>query len=514
MTPAHRPLLIVPFAVNLHAVLDLIACAGHLVVVNLALVRQTGSPLALPLGLLALNLFSWNFADFGYTVTGQGSWHLLDLGLSPFSPALAFHLVMTFVGAARRYRWLLVAAYGVFGALAASAWLAFGVPWALSWTGSHAYGAAFLGAQALLMSFSLAQLIFHLRRTTDPAERARARTMIAAILLGSVFGTSDLWDDAGFSVPPLSNIGTTVSAILMTIASLRLRFLGRVFTRRGAGAALATTFAGLASYLIVFRWLRGNSAVLMAVTVTVTLSLVAAARQLGREYLARRDRVEGLTTMGRFSAQMAHDLKNPLAALKGAIQFLVEEVSRGRSVAAQEQLLSLLLQQVDRIHRVAEDYQSLGNLQPRRQLVQLNDTVRAVLALQPFAARGIVVETALDDQLPLCSVDVELVSRAIDNLVRNAVEAMPDGGSVSVRTKALGSQARRRAVQLAVKDTGGGMDARQAERAFDEFYTTKAQGSGLGLAYVRQVVRAHAGRVKIDSNLGQGTLVTLRFPVR
>jgi len=287
-----------------------------------------------------------------------------------------------------------------------------------------------------------------------------------------------------------------------------------VFTRRGAWAALATTLLGLGSYLVVFRWLRGNVAVLMAVTVTLTLTLVAVARQLGREYLARRDRVEGLTTMGRFSAQMAHDLKNPLAALKGAVQFLLEEVSRGRSVTTQEQLLSLLLQQVDRIHHVIDDYHSLGTMRPRRQLVQLNDTVRAVLALQPFAAKGIILETALDEELPLCSIDVELMSRAIDNLVRNAAESMPHGGSVSVRTSAIGPQARRSAVQVAVKDTGVGMDARQAERAFDEFFTTKAQGSGLGLAYVRRVVRAHCGRVKIDSNLGQGTLVTMRFPVR
>ena len=499
---------------NLHAVLDLIACAGHLVVVSLALIRQSGSPLALPLGLLALNLFSWNFADFGYTVSGQVSWHLLDLGLSPFSPPLAFQLVMTFVGSVRRYRWLIVAGYGFFGALAASAWLAFGFPWAMSWIRSDGYGTTFLAAEAVLMAFSLGQLIAHVRRTTDPTERARAGTMLAAILLGGVFGTADLWKDMGAPVPPVSNIGTTVCAILMTIASLKHRFLGRAFTRRVAGAVLSTTFVGLASYLAVFRWLRGSVAILMAVTVTVTLTLVVALRQLAKEYMARRDRVEGLTTMGRFSAQMAHDLKNPLAALKGAIQFLAEEVSRGRSVAGQEPLLALLLQQVDRIHGVVEDYQRLGNMQPRPRLVQLNDTVREVLALQPFAAKGIVVETALDDQLPLCSVDVELMGRAIENLVRNAVEAMPSGGAVSVRTMVLGSQAHPSAVQVAVKDTGPGMDARQAERAFDEFYTTKAQGSGLGLAYVRRVVRAHAGRVKINSSLGQGTVVTMRIPVR
>jgi len=500
--------------VKLHAVLDLVACAGHLIVVGLALIRQTGSPLALPLGLLALNLFSWNFADFSYTVSGQLHWHLVDLGLSPFSPALAFQLVMTFVGGVRRYRWLLVASYLFFGALASTSWLAFASPWAMAWITSAHYPVTFLAAEAVLMSFSLGLLVLHVRRTTDLAERARGRTMIAAILLGSVFGTADLWDDAGASIPQLSNIGTTVCALLMTMASLKLRFLGRAFPRRVAAAAIAMTLVGLGSYLAVFRWLSGNKAILIAVTATVTVTLVAAVRQLGKEYMARRDRVEGLTIMGRFSAQMAHDLKNPLAALKGAIQFLVEEVSRGRSVAEQAQFLSLLLQQVDRINRVVDDYQRLGNLQPHPRPVQLNDTVREVLALQPFVVKGIVVETALDEELPLCSVDADLMSRALENLVRNAVEALPAGGSVCVRTTTLGSRAHPNGVQLAVQDSGLGMDARQAERAFDEFFTTKANGSGLGLAFVRRVVRAHAGRVRIDSSLGRGTVVTMRFPVR
>jgi two-component system, NtrC family, sensor histidine kinase HydH len=508
-----RFLVCVP-AVNLHAILDLVACAGHLVVVSLALIRQTGSPLALPLGLLALNLFSWNFADFSYTVSGQLAWHLVDLGLSPFSPALAFQLVMTFVGGVRRYRWLVVASYLFFGALASTAWLAFAFPSAMAWTTSGHYAVTFLVAEAVLMTFSLGLLVLHVRRTSDLAERARGRTMIAAILLGGVIGTADLWDDIGAAIPPMSNIGTTVCALLMMMASLKLRLLGRAFPRRVAGAALAMTLVALGSYLAVFRWLSGNNAILMAVTATMTLTLVAAGRHLGKEYMARRDKVEGLTILGRFSAQMAHDLKNPLAALKGAIQFLGEEVSRGHSVAEQGKFLALLLQQVDRINRVVDDYQRLGNLQPHPRPVQLNDTVREVLALQSFAAKGILVETALDEQLPLCSVDADLMSRALENLVRNAVEALPGGGSVCVRTTTLGSRAYPNGVQVAVQDSGRGMDARQAERAFDEFFTTKVNGSGLGLAFVRRVVRAHAGRVKIDSSLGRGTLVTMRFPVR
>jgi signal transduction histidine kinase len=499
--------------VTLHAVLDLIACAGHLAVGILVLLRQTGSPMALPFGLLSLSLFAWNFADFGYTVSGQIAWHWLDLGLSPFSPALLLQLVATFVGRVRRYHWPLVATHVFFALLAVSAWLAFASPAAAAWIDSTPYSITFLGGQLGVLITSVALLGGHARRTFDSVELRATNTMTAAILLGALGASSDFWNDFGLAVPPVANIGTTVSALMMAVASLRFRFLGRNLTGRLAGLALVMAGVGLVSYLSVFRWLRGNHAVLMVATVTVTLSLIAALRQLGKQYVARRDRVEGLTAMGRFSAQMAHDLKNPLAALKGAIQYLGEEVSRGQSLAEQEQFLSLINQQVDRIHRVVDDYQRLANLQPRVGPVLLNDTIREVLALQSFAARGVVVATSLDDTLPVCAVDRDLVGRAIENLVRNAVEAMPQGGAVTVETSTVRARTRAVGALIAVRDTGAGMDARQSERAFDEFFSTKVMGSGLGLAFVRRVVRAHAGRVRIDSRIGQGTVVTMKFPV-
>jgi signal transduction histidine kinase len=97
----------------------------------------------------------------------------------------------------------------------------------------------------------------------------------------------------------------------------------------------------------------------------------------------------------------------------------------------------------------------------------------------------------------------------LENLVRNAMEAMPDGGTVTVRTARSGAES----VLLSVADTGCGMDARTRERAFDDFFTTKALGSGLGLAFVRRVVEAHGGRVSLESEQGRGTLVSVRLPV-
>jgi signal transduction histidine kinase len=105
-----------------------------------------------------------------------------------------------------------------------------------------------------------------------------------------------------------------------------------------------------------------------------------------------------------------------------------------------------------------------------------------------------------------------MLERVLENLVRNAVEAMPDGGTVVVRTMRSGSGATD-AVAFSVRDTGIGMDARTRERAFDDFFTTKPHGSGLGLAFTHRVVEAHRGQMSLESEQGRGTLVCVRLPV-
>ena len=103
------------------------------------------------------------------------------------------------------------------------------------------------------------------------------------------------------------------------------------------------------------------------------------------------------------------------------------------------------------------------------------------------------------------------MSGALENLVRNALEAMPDGGTLVVRTERAASTDAT-GVVISVEDAGAGMDARTRERAFDDFYTTKATGSGLGLAFVRRVAEAHGGEVSLTSRVGVGTVVRMRLP--
>jgi two-component system, NtrC family, sensor histidine kinase HydH len=248
-------------------------------------------------------------------------------------------------------------------------------------------------------------------------------------------------------------------------------------------------------------------------TSMLTLVLAVAVHQIVAAHFRRRDRTDALARLGRFSAQMAHDLKTPLAALKGAVQYLLKEVNRGGTLHEEGQFLTLVVQQVDRLNEVVDGYTQLGREQPEMALADLNELVRRVLALQSFVRSDIAIELELEQNLPRCRLDPNLVGRAVDNLVRNSVEAMPHGGRITVRTSIVHARARIVGAVVAVQDSGIGMDSRVSARAFDDFFTTKRHGSGLGLAFIKRVMQAHSGKVHLASKPGEGTTVALRFLV-
>jgi len=157
-------------------------------------------------------------------------------------------------------------------------------------------------------------------------------------------------------------------------------------------------------------------------------------------------------------------------------------------------------------------YGRLARVDPARAPLDANALVRDVLTMESLVSKEVSVTVDLADDLPECSADREMITRVLENLVRNALEAMPDGGSLRVRT-ARATANGRDAVSIAIEDTGHGMDARTRDRALDDFFTTKAHGSGLGLAFVRRVVDAHGGDVDLASTQGRGTVVTVRLPL-
>jgi two-component system sensor histidine kinase HydH len=481
-----------------HDWLSVAACTGHLGLACLVLLRRWPSPLALPIALLSVDLFGWNFADLAYSVSGAPVWHYVDRALSPFGPPLVLHVVAVFVGRLRQLRPVLLAAY------------LFAIVIAI-WIGQDVWDSVLQVGIAVTMSLAVVLLLLHLRRADDHEERTRTRLFLAAAVIGGVLGSTDLWTDR-VPLPSLGNVATFASTALVATVALRFRLFGKEIASTFLFYAGGLAVLGVLGYLAVFLWLGGWKSAALLGGVTVGLALWLTAREARHALTERHRRTEHAATVSRFSEQLAHDLKNPLAALHGALQFLKKEHARGQSLDGHSEFLELMGEQVARLRRIIDDYQRIGRVEPARRMISINDLVLHVLQLEPFAAaNGVQLEAALGEQVE-CEADWDLLSAALENLIRNAFEAMPEGGTITVRTEACTSP--RAQVILAVEDQGVGLDARQIERAFDDFYTTKASGSGLGLAFVRRVARAHGGDVSLTSRVGIGTEVRLRIPAR
>jgi two-component system, NtrC family, sensor histidine kinase HydH len=491
----------------------LFGAAGQLMLAVLCFARGRRSPVARPLAFLCLTTFGWCFTSLSSGTAGKGPWNLLDTCLSELAPVFALHLTVTFVGVRRTYARALIALYASILLLVLSCLAGFVSPTANAWAHSKEQTAIFLLVllPALVIMFVL--LVRHLRAAHDPDEKARTRMMLAGFLVYATLATNDELIGLGVSLPHLAPIGALLSAFLLATAVFRFRLFDRDLSASTALYTAALAIAGVVAYFSVLRALGGSVAAVAFGTIVVMLALGAAAYEWSASAAAQRAQVERLVALGRFSSQMAHDFKNPLATIKGSLQFLQEERAQGRSLDAQTDFLRLMLDQVGRLERVADEYERLGRVEPICRTAALNPIIENVVALEPFAAKtGVEIHAELAPGLPPCELDADLLSRALQNLIRNALEAMPKGGKLTVRT-ALGVDATADLIIVSVEDQGEGMDPRQAERAFDEFYTTKPTGSGLGLAFVRRVARAHGGDASLSSRVGVGTIVEMRLPL-
>jgi signal transduction histidine kinase len=494
--------------VTLSAAVSIVASAGQAMLAALAL-RAKG-PLAAPLALFAADLAIWTFAEGAYAVSRAPEWHLLDVTTSPLTPALGLHFVLVFVGRRRALARVLFSAYALFAALGIAAGAGYVTGRNEPLPSDLVYTSVFLLGTLATAALATWLLVAHHRKTPDPDERSRTRLLLLALPLAAVFGSTDLLLDFVPGVPHLSAAGTLGCALIMTAVSVRGRLFGRDLSTGIALQAAAIAAIAIAGYLVAFRVFAASTALLVVATTTLSVAVVALSRGAFAAAAERRARMAELARMGRFSAQMAHDLRNPLAALKGSAQFLQGERAAGRSIDEHGEFLDLIVEQADRLERLISTYQRLGKLEPALAPLDVGELLSRVLALQAFARKNVKVDVRIDAPLPSMSADGDLLARAVENLMKNAMDAMPDGGAVRVTAESEGEHG----IVVRVADEGQGMDARIAERVFDEFFTTKATGSGLGLPFVQRVAEAHGGSVSLTSRVGRGTVVELHLPVR
>lgn len=218
-----------------------------------------------------------------------------------------------------------------------------------------------------------------------------------------------------------------------------------------------------------------------------------------RERAARDER---LVAAGRLAASMAHEIRNPLASLSGSLQLIREEKP--------SRLADLALSEAGRLNRLVEDFLDVAR-RPRIVPVEVDVHTVASDVCEAFTrdARFHGKVTAVCAGTPcVARVDADRVRQALWNLVINGAQAMPRGGTVHVDVRPRGDDA----IEIRVMDDGVGIPATERDRVFDPFYTTRSGGTGLGLAVVEQVTRAHGGTVRVDGRPSGGTEFVLAFP--
>jgi two-component system nitrogen regulation sensor histidine kinase NtrY len=237
-------------------------------------------------------------------------------------------------------------------------------------------------------------------------------------------------------------------------------------------------------------------------------ALAAAFNQMTRDLLEQRDRLvqaERVAAWRELARRLAHELKNPLFPL----QITVENLQRARAAHPEEfdevfrESTATLLAELGKLRGIVGRFSDFAKMpQPQLETVDLNGLVRDSLKLfeAQMRASGVVLRLELAADLRAIQADPGQLGRASQNLVLNAIDAMPAGGTLAIRTAA-----HEDAVRLEVSDTGQGLTQEECDRLFTPYYTTKTHGTGLGLAIVQSVISDHGGKIGVRSEAGRGT---------
>lgn len=220
---------------------------------------------------------------------------------------------------------------------------------------------------------------------------------------------------------------------------------------------------------------------------------------------------ERLAAIGKMAAHVTHEIRNPLSSISLNVELLEENLAdaglRGEPVA----LLAAISREVQRLEHLSEEYLRVARLpQPRMESEHLASTLREIVSFaRPEMERaGLEIELEIDDDVPPALFDEGQIRQAVLNVLRNAREAMSDGGKIDVYLRAEGMS-----IVVGVDDRGSGIPEDVRARIFDPFFSTKGEGTGLGLAITRQIVEAHGGTIAVEPREGGGTSFRILLPI-
>jgi signal transduction histidine kinase len=227
-------------------------------------------------------------------------------------------------------------------------------------------------------------------------------------------------------------------------------------------------------------------------------------------------RADRLSALGQLSAGLAHEIRNPLGAIKGAVEILQEDYQAGHPKA---EFYAILLKEVERLNDVLTNFLNFARpATPHFAPVDVRAVLGTLEGLISGQARGhrVQIFTSFHPGPSRVMADETLMKQAFLNIMLNAVEAMPEGGDLAIATRLSSGGAtggRPEWVEVVFDDTGPGIREEDLGRIFDPFFTTKADGTGLGLAITHRIIENHHGTIRVMSQRGKGTTFVVTLPL-
>ena len=267
---------------------------------------------------------------------------------------------------------------------------------------------------------------------------------------------------------------------------------------------------------VIRRVKRGNFEEKMAVDGQDELAEMAAAFNRMTEIIKHNKEMEAtlaqqgkMASLGVLSSGVAHEINNPLGVILGYAGYLEGKMTEDDP---HFKYIHEIKRESKRCKKIVQDL--LGYARTPRPSQELTDLNELMAQIVDFAAnhtdmRGVAITTEFAPTLPVVMLDGDQMRQVAINLILNAGGAMPDGGSLTIKT----SQLDAAHVQISFCDSGCGISAEHIEKIFEPFYTTKERGTGLGLAITRQIIEQHHGEISIESTPGQGSTVTVTLPI-
>ncbi|MGD8353630.1 MAG: ATP-binding protein [Pseudomonadota bacterium] len=449
--------------INLETINSYVALAAAFINFTFALLavsRTSRETVYTTFALVCLGVAWWNFCDFMVFATGHPIWmptgtghttlwkNLVSIG-SCLAAAALFHFTMAVVDRDKTGRPLIVLAYTLaipLGILPSTAHFSEAVNrfWVGPW-----WNLTFFTLLFPFLAASIVIIARAYRRSKDTEEKGWLRFILIAMIIQVFSGMTDLFHKLAMHLPPLGHLGSTIGPSILA--------------------------AGVYRYRKSF------------------------------DILAQAQRK--LELISETAAQVAHEVRNPLTAIKGLLKLLADSHSSLDSEKT-GQYMQIMGEESERIENILNNLQDLTRpLALEMEETDVNDVLVRTVRLVQLQKGNLDITFNLDEDLPPIEADPSLLKQVFLNLIGNASDACGNGGLLDIRTSS-----DRRKLEICFSDNGPGVPEEIRSRLFEPFFTTKDTGLGLGLVIVQRIIETHRGAIRIDSGDTGGTLVTVSLP--